>query len=96
MTQSDKSAAADTLAVNYKNTLFLPETDFPMRAGLPKREPEWLERWQKMDLYERLRKQSKGRETFTLHEGPPYANGDAHVGHAFNRILKDIVVRSQQ
>ncbi|TNE58421.1 MAG: isoleucine--tRNA ligase [Alphaproteobacteria bacterium] len=82
--------------VSYKDTVFLPKTDFPMRAGLPQREPIWLERWEKMDLYNRLRAQSKGRKTFTLHEGPPYANGEAHVGHAFNRILKDIVVRSQQ
>ncbi|MCI4662772.1 MAG: isoleucine--tRNA ligase [Neomegalonema sp.] len=67
-----------------------------MRAGLPKREPEWLERWAKMDLYGQLRAQSKGRERFELHDGPPYANGHLHIGHALNKILKDMVVRSHQ
>ncbi|MEP6076881.1 MAG: isoleucine--tRNA ligase [Nitratireductor sp.] len=74
----------------------MPKTDFPMKAGLPVREPEWLERWQKLDLYNRLRESAKGRETFVLHDGPPYANGNIHIGHALNKILKDIVVRSQQ
>lgn len=83
-------------ARDYRATLFLPRTDFPMKAGLPMREPEWLARWEKMDLYERLREDAKGRETFTLHDGPPYANGDIHIGHALNKILKDIIVRSQQ
>ncbi|HCX66798.1 MAG TPA: isoleucine--tRNA ligase, partial [Rhodobiaceae bacterium] len=81
---------------DYRETLFLPKTDFPMKAGLPAREPEWLERWQKLDLYNRLRESAKGRETFVLHDGPPYANGNIHIGHALNKILKDIVVRSQQ
>ena len=81
---------------DYRDTLFLPKTDFPMKAGLPVREPEWLERWQKLDLYRRLREEAKGRETFVLHDGPPYANGNIHIGHALNKILKDIVVRSQQ
>lgn len=80
---------------DYKDTLNLPKTDFPMRAGLPKREPEWLAKWAKMDLYERLR-EKKGREPFILHDGPPYANGHLHIGHALNKILKDMVVRSQQ
>ncbi|WP_208347082.1 isoleucine--tRNA ligase [Pseudaestuariivita rosea] len=80
---------------NYKETLNLPQTDFPMRAGLPKREPEWLARWEKMAVYDRLR-EKKGREPFTLHDGPPYANGHLHIGHALNKILKDMVVRSQQ
>ena len=79
----------------YKSTLNLPKTDFPMRAGLPKREPEWLAKWAKMDLYERLRAK-EGRESFILHDGPPYANGHLHIGHALNKILKDMVVRSQQ
>ncbi len=83
---------------DYKSTLNLPKTDFPMRAGLPKREPEWLERWQKIGVYDRLREKSKadGREAFILHDGPPYANGHLHIGHALNKILKDMIVRSQQ
>ncbi len=81
---------------DYKSTLFLPKTDFPMKAGLPKREPEILAQWDTGDLYRRLRQASKGREKFTLHDGPPYANGHLHIGHALNKILKDVVVRSQQ
>jgi len=80
---------------NYKDTLNLPVTDFPMRAGLPKREPDWLEKWAKIGVYDRLR-EKQGREGFTLHDGPPYANGHLHIGHALNKILKDMVVRSQQ
>ena len=85
---------------DYKDTLNLPQTDFPMRAGLPNREPAWLEKWEKMGIYDRLReKASQGaaeRKPFTLHDGPPYANGHLHIGHALNKILKDMVVRSQQ
>ncbi|WP_456387656.1 isoleucine--tRNA ligase [Profundibacter sp.] len=81
---------------DYKSTLNLPKTDFPMRAGLPKREPEWLERWAKIGVYDRLRETAEGRKPFTLHDGPPYANGHLHIGHALNKILKDMVVRSQQ
>jgi len=81
---------------DYSKTLFLPETEFPMRGGLPKREPEWLQRWADMDLYETLRTQSKGREKFILHDGPPYANGNIHIGHALNKTLKDLVARSMQ
>ncbi len=92
---SDNATETET-GRDYRATLFLPETDFPMKAGLPQREPEWLERWQKMDLYKRLRESARGRETFTLHDGPPYANGDIHIGHALNKILKDIITRSQQ
>ncbi|MDQ7079299.1 MAG: class I tRNA ligase family protein, partial [Paracoccaceae bacterium] len=80
---------------DYKNTLNLPETDFPMRAGLPKREPEWLARWERIGIYDRLR-EKEGRESFVLHDGPPYANGHLHIGHALNKVLKDMVVRSQQ
>ena len=80
---------------DYKDTLNLPKTDFPMRAGLPAREPAWLERWEKIGVYDRLR-EKEGREPFTLHDGPPYANGHLHIGHALNKILKDMVVRSQQ
>jgi len=81
---------------DYKDTLNLPETDFPMRAGLPKREPEWLDRWERIGIYDRLRDHAQGRKPFTLHDGPPYANGHLHIGHALNKILKDMVVRSQQ
>jgi len=80
---------------DYKDTLYLPETDFPMRAGLPKREPQWLEKWEKIGVYDRLR-EKENRPPFTLHDGPPYANGHLHIGHALNKILKDMVVRSQQ
>ena len=79
----------------YKDTLNLPKTTFPMRAGLPKREPDWLARWERIGIYDRLREKT-GRENFTLHDGPPYANGHLHIGHALNKILKDMVVRSQQ
>lgn len=82
--------------VDYSKTLNLPVTDFPMRAGLPKREPEWLARWEKMDIYKLQREDSKDREKFTLHDGPPYANGNIHIGHALNKTLKDIIVRSHQ
>jgi isoleucyl-tRNA synthetase len=82
-------------APDYKDTLFLPETAFPMRAGLPKREPEWLARWERLRIYDRLRAK-EGRTPYVLHDGPPYANGHLHIGHALNKILKDFVVRSQQ
>ncbi|WP_420395864.1 isoleucine--tRNA ligase [Nioella sp.] len=80
---------------DYKDTLNLPKTDFPMRAGLPKREPEWLARWEKMGIYDRLR-EKEGRKPFTLHDGPPYANGHLHIGHALNKTIKDMIVRSHQ
>src|SRR6266481_6295390 len=83
-------------ARDYSETLFLPKTDFPMRAGLPQKEPEILARWQKLDLYHRLRAAARGRAKFILHDGPPYANGNIHIGHALNKILKDVVTRSQQ
>lgn len=85
-----------TTPVDYKETINLPQTDFPMRAGLPQREPEILQRWEEIDLWGRLRADSKGREKFILHDGPPYANGHLHIGHALNKILKDIIVRSRQ
>ncbi len=81
---------------DYSETLFLPQTEFPMRAGLPQKEPELLKRWEETDLYAQLRAASKGREKFVLHDGPPYANGNIHIGHALNKILKDVVTRSQQ
>jgi isoleucyl-tRNA synthetase len=81
---------------DYRDTVFLPRTDFPMRGDLPKREPQILARWQAMGLYDRLRAQSRGRPAFMLHDGPPYANGNIHIGHALNKILKDVVNRSRQ
>ncbi len=84
------------MTANYKPTLFLPRTDFPMKAGLPKREPETLARWEKIDIYRRHREQAKGRDKFILHDGPPYANGHLHIGHALNKILKDVITRSEQ
>jgi len=84
-----------TDAHDYRATLFLPTTDFPMQAGLPKAEPQWLARWDKIDLYGRIRKQAKGRPLFVLHDGPPYANGEIHSGTGLNKVLKDIVVRSR-
>lgn len=80
---------------DYKSTLHLPATDFPMRGDLPKREPETLKRWYDADLYAQLRANAKGRPLFVLHDGPPYANGAIHLGHAVNKILKDIIVKSR-
>ena len=85
-----------TEARDYSATLFLPQTDFPMRAGLPQKEPELLARWARLGMYERLREAAKGRTKFVLHDGPPYANGNIHIGTALNKILKDVVTRSQQ
>ncbi|HWU60788.1 MAG TPA: isoleucine--tRNA ligase [Ensifer sp.] len=82
--------------VDYSSTLYLPQTEFPMRAGLPQKEPEIVARWQKMDLYKKLRASAAGREKFVLHDGPPYANGNIHIGHALNKILKDVITRSFQ
>ena len=92
---SDQNDAAPAAARDYSRTLFLPKTDFPMRAGLPTREPLLLQRWAGIDLYGRIRAAAKGRPRFVLHDGPPYANGNIHIGHALNKILKDVVVRSQ-
>ncbi len=80
--------------IDYKDTVFLPKTDFPMKAGLAAKEPAILARWAETGLYERLRKARAGKKRFILHDGPPYANGDIHMGHAMNKILKDIIVRS--
>ncbi|KRB49872.1 isoleucine--tRNA ligase [Rhizobium sp. Root708] len=82
--------------IDYSKTLYLPETDFPMRAGLPQKEPETVARWQQMGLYKKLRASAAGREKFVLHDGPPYANGNIHIGHALNKILKDVINRSFQ
>ena len=81
---------------DYRSTVFLPETDFPMRAGLPGREPDWLARWERIGIYDRLRETAGDRKPFILHDGPPYANGHLHIGHALNKTIKDIIVRSQQ
>ena len=81
--------------IDYKRTLNLPETPFPMRGDLAKREPVWVEKWRATRLYERIRAACKGRPKYVLHDGPPYANGDIHIGHAVNKILKDLVVKSK-
>ena len=81
---------------DYSSTLYLPQTEFPMRAGLPQKEPEMVARWQEMGLYKKLRASAAGREKFVLHDGPPYANGNIHIGHALNKILKDVITRSFQ
>ena len=80
---------------DYKDTLNLPRTEFPMRAGLPQREPAWLARWEEIGVYDRLR-EKPGRPVFCLHDGPPYANGHLHIGHALNKTIKDMIVRSHQ
>ncbi|WP_294198345.1 isoleucine--tRNA ligase [uncultured Sphingomonas sp.] len=86
--------ASDT-ARDWRDTVFLPSTDFPMKAGLAQKEPAILERWKRIGLYDRLRRERLGRERFILHDGPPYANGDIHMGHAMNKVLKDVIVRSR-
>jgi isoleucyl-tRNA synthetase len=104
MAKNKDTASTETLlprdtasgARDWSDTLYLPKTEFPMRAGLPEREPALLERWAQMDLQGRLRKQSKGKKPFLLHDGPPYANGNIHIGTGLNKILKDVIVRSQQ
>src|SRR6185295_5934547 len=88
---SSKTAARD-----WSSTLFLPKTSFAMKAGLPQLEPKLLHRWGDIGLYQRLRAAAKGRAKFILHDGPPYANGNIHIGTALNKILKDMVTRSQQ
>jgi len=90
MTEKPRQETTD-----YRSTVFLPKTDFPMKAGLPQKEPGILKSWQEQDLYRKLRDARAGREKFILHDGPPYANGNIHVGHAVNHILKDMVVRTQ-
>ncbi|MBR0786586.1 isoleucine--tRNA ligase [Bradyrhizobium iriomotense] len=94
---SEKPQKSQKSEVNdYSKTLFLPQTEFPMRAGLPQREPEILKYWNDIGLYDKLRKEAEGRAKFVLHDGPPYANGNIHIGHALNKILKDVVTKSQQ
>ena len=79
--------------MDYKATLNMPKSGFPMRAGLPKREPEMLKHWEEMDLYNVMLKKNEGKPRFALHDGPPYANGKIHMGHALNKILKDIIMK---
>lgn len=86
-------SVAEKAAVDYSQTLNLPKTDFPMRAQLPVREPQFLERWQQQNVYQQLRAARAGRERFILHDGPPYANGEIHIGTALNKVLKDFIVR---
>jgi isoleucyl-tRNA synthetase len=101
MSARDEGAAGDSAVshgdrvVDYKTTINLPQTDFPMKADLAKREPAQLLRWEEQRIYERMREVSRGRPPFVLHDGPPYANGVIHLGHALNKILKDIVVKSR-
>ncbi len=84
------------MTVDYKATVFLPRTDFPMKAGLAAKEPDIIQKWEEVGLYQLLREDAKGRPPFVLHDGPPYANGNLHIGHALNKILKDVIVRAQQ
>src|SRR5688572_4693646 len=90
-----KARALMTEQRDYRDTVFLPKTDFPMKAGLPQKEPGILARWEAEGLYRQVRASRAGREKFILHDGPPYANGDMHIGHALNHVLKDMVVRTQ-
>ena len=85
-----------TAAVNYRATLNLPDTPFPMRGDLPKREPGWVKDWAEKGVYRQLRDARHGRPLFVLHDGPPYANGALHVGHAANKLLKDMIVKARQ
>ena len=89
---SEKSANADL----YRDTVFLPRTSFPMRGNLPKREPDWLARWAEIGLDAQITQQAEGRPAFTLHDGPPYANGHLHIGHALNKINKDVINRAHR
>src|SRR3989338_606514 len=81
------------MSVDYKQTLNLPRTDFPMKADLPNREPHWLERWEQESVYERIQERRKDGPLFVLHDGPPFANGAVHIGTALNKILKDVIVK---
>jgi isoleucyl-tRNA synthetase len=99
MDKKSLGAGSESLAEappDYSKSLFLPRTDFPMRGGLPKKEPELLARWREIELYQRLTEAGRGKPKFVLHDGPPYANGNIHIGHALNKILKDLVTRSQR
>src|SRR3546814_4473331 len=90
-----KALATISPSMDYRNTLNLPDTPFPMRGDLAKREPGWVAEWEEKKVYAAIRAASKGRPKFILHDGPPYANGDIHIGHAVNKVLKDIIVKSR-
>lgn len=79
--------------MNYKSTLLMPKTDFEMRGKLPTKEPAYVERWQNANMYEKVIKQNEGKEHFIFHDGPPYANGNMHVGHMLNKVIKDVICR---
>ena len=79
--------------MELKDTLLMPKTEFPMRGNLPNREPKMQEKWEEKNIYKKVQERTKGRPKFILHDGPPYANGDIHIGHAINKILKDLIVR---
>src|SRR5438445_12776008 len=89
-----RCATVRATMMDYKATLNLPQTDFPMKANLPQREPEILARWERERLYERIQEARRGRPLYVLHDGPPYANGRIHIGHALNKILKVVIVKS--
>ncbi|HEX3139239.1 MAG TPA: class I tRNA ligase family protein, partial [Rhizobacter sp.] len=91
---NDKTAAAS--ATDYRATLNLPDTPFPMRGDLPKREPGWVKEWEQQGIYKRLREARHGAPKFILHDGPPYANGQLHMGHAVNKVLKDMITKARQ
>ena len=95
MAKPADSTGTQDKAAGYRHTLNLPDTPFPMRGNLPKQEPGWVKRWQDEGVYRRIRAVAKGRPLFVLHDGPPYANGVIHMGHAINKILKDIIIKSR-
>ena len=86
----------NTVKTDYSKTLNLPDTAFPMRGDLPKREPQWVAEWEAKGTYQRLRDARVGKPKFVLHDGPPYANGHIHIGHAANKVLKDMIVKARQ
>ena len=91
-----EASTSNATTTDYRSTLNLPDTPFPMRGDLPKREPGWVKAWDEQGLYKKLRAARKGRPLFVLHDGPPYANGQIHIGHAANKILKDMIVKTRQ
>ncbi|UFN46958.1 isoleucine--tRNA ligase [Roseomonas sp. OT10] len=93
---TDATTETTRPTTDWRGSVFLPRTPFPMKGDLPKREPDWLARWQRLGLWDRLRAESAGRPSFVLHDGPPYANGPLHIGHALNKILKDVINRAAQ
>ena len=86
---------AESSSSDYKKTLNLPQTTFAMKANLPQNEPKWLQHWQTIGIYKAIREKSQGKPKFVLHDGPPYANGKIHIGHALNKVTKDIIVKSR-